>query len=65
MNVPMTREQLAAIAVNSAELLAELVSKELQPAKRHGAPYAKRDEGRKRRKARRHARMAKAAWLLS
>lgn len=61
MNAHLSREQLQALAVNSAEMLAAFVTKE-SPERRRG-PWSKSEEGRKRRMARRAARNAKAAWL--
>ncbi len=61
MNAPMTREQLLSMAVHSADLMADLVQKEVQ-AKRLG-PWNHSEEGRKRRKMRRNRIRAKAAWL--
>jgi hypothetical protein len=63
MNKPMTRAELEALAVHSADLMADLVQKETE-IKRRG-PWSKGQEGRKRRKMRRAARAAKAAWLYS
>lgn len=63
MNAALTREQLQAIAVDAAELLAGVESRQSDNRKR--GPWSKSEEGRKRRIARRSARAAKAAWLLS
>lgn len=65
MNAPMTREQLDRFAVHSSDLLSELVPNVPRHSKGHGAPFSKRQDGRKRRKARAMVRRSKSAWLYS
>lgn len=63
MNMHLTREEIEAMRIHSAAILADLVTKE--PASRKRGPWNHTDEGRKRRKARRAAIRAKSAWLYS
>lgn len=62
MNKHLSRTEIAAIAVDlETRLDAELA----RPRKRHGEPFAKRAEGRDRRKARRARQAERMAWLNS
>lgn len=61
MNMQLSREEIEAMRVHSADILADLATKEAEPRNRF--PFSKRDDGRKRRKVRRAAIRAKAAWL--
>lgn len=61
MNAPISRADLEAYAVHSADLMASLVTKEAEPKRR--GPWNHSDEGRKRRQDRRAAIRAKMAWM--
>ena len=61
MNKPLSRSQIAALTVDTANML----ERATRPEKRHGAPFSKTGKGKARRAARRDVASAKRAWLNS